>query len=212
MSLTAGTITCRSYRIAAPPAGNFLASVQGDLRRHAFQPVRPDRSTRSIGWVNPRNILDTNLKAEHLVFADFLVLGLRVDKVTVNARMLKAHFNQAVQQALRERSKKQLSREERAALLEKTRQELMARQTPSTSLYEMAWNLTTHRVYFTGTGDALNAEFSDLFQETFHSGLIPLYPFLRAEAKARKEGSMDALTQAQPSRFSPLAASAETKE
>jgi hypothetical protein len=206
MSLTAGTITCRTYRVTTPPVGDFLPGLQPDLRRHTFQPVRPDRASRSMGWVSPRNLLDTSLRVDHLVFGDFLVLGLRVDKITVNARVLKAHFAQAVQQVLRERSKKQLSREERTAILEKTKLELMAKQTPATSVYEAAWNLRTHRVYFTGTNETLNAEFCDLFQETFHVGLTPLHPVLRAEAKARKENIVDALMQAKAARFSPLAA------
>ena len=201
MGLTSGAITCRSYRLAAPPPKGFLTEIGMDLKRHAFRPVRVDRSPRSLGWVNARDVLDTDLTVEKVVYEDFLVLGLRVDRVTLNTRLLKAHFNRELVKALRERRKKQLSRDERAALLERVRLELMAKQTPSSSFYEMAWNLLTHHVYFSATSSSLNIEFCDLFSDTFHVAPLPLFPFVRADAKARSEGLAEELLASQAARF-----------
>jgi hypothetical protein len=201
MPFTTGTITCRGYRLVAEPPADFRAKMHADLRRHAFQPVNPERSPRSLGWVNPRDILDTDLRTEKIIFDDFLALGLRVDKVSVNAKILKAHCQQAISRIMKERDRKQLSRDERTVILEKTRIDLMKKQTPISSFYEMAWNLESNRVYFSATGGTLNTEFCDLFQETFHTGLTPLFPYLRAEDKAEKEGRLEALLRTQPARF-----------
>ncbi|NQU43696.1 recombination-associated protein RdgC [bacterium] len=204
MSLISGAISARVYRVEEPPARDALHELGKDLKRYAFQPVRVDRSPRSMGWVSPRNLLDTDLAIEKVLFEDFVVLGLRLDKVTVNAKLLKAYYQQAVQKLLKDQQRKQLSRDERAALMERTKIDLMAQQSPTTSLYEMAWNLTSHHVYFSATSTALNTEFADLFQETFHTGLTPLFPYLRAEPKAQKEGLAEALMQLEPSILSPL--------
>jgi hypothetical protein len=201
MGLTSGAITCRSYYIPEPPAKHFLEKADKDLKRHAFQPVRVELSPRSLGWVNARQILDTELSVPKVVFEDFLILGLRVDKVTVNARILKAHYNQERVKALEERKKKQLSRDERTALLDKVRLTLMGQQSPATSIHEMAWNLTTNHVYFSGLSDSLNQEFCDLFSDTFHASLTPLFPFIRADLKATKEGLREELLQTEPARF-----------
>jgi DNA recombination-dependent growth factor C len=205
MPITAGSITCRLYEVAKPPKGSFLAEIGSDLKRHAFHPVQVERSPRSIGWVNPRDILDTDLKVEKVVFEDFLVLGLRVDKVGVNARLLKAYFHQERQKLLEQRSKKELNRDERMALLEKVKIQLMARQSPATSLYEMAWNLRSHHVLFSASSTTLNQEFMDLFSDTFHTGLTPLMPSIRAHDKAEKAGLLEEFQMTEPAHFSPLA-------
>lgn len=212
MGLSSGTISCRAYYLSAPPPKNFLSKAALDLKRHAFQPVRVDRSPRSLGWVNPRQILDTDLTVEKVVFEDFLVLGLRIDKVSVNARLLKAHFQRERGEALRERDKKQLNRDERSALLEKVRLELMRKQSPTTTIHEMAWNLQAHHVYFSALSASLNQEFCDLFSDTFHTALTPLYPFVRADLKAEKEGLREELLESQPARFVPAAPGAETEK
>jgi hypothetical protein len=203
MALTAGAITCRSYIASDSPASDFMTKVEADLKRHAFRPVRVDRSPRSLGWVNARNVLDTDLTGPKVIFEDYLLLGLRLDRVTVNARLLKAYFHQARIEFLHERRKKQLSREERATLLEKVKLDMMANQTPATSLYEMAWNTKTSHVYFSATSTSLNQEFCDLFSDTFHTALTPLLPYVRADMKAQKEGLTQELLTVQAVRFSP---------
>ena len=203
MSLTAGSMTCRCYCLEDPPPKTFLANVERDMKRHAFRPVQVERSPRSWGWVNAQNVLDTDLTLEKIRFDDFLVFGLRVDRVTVNGRLLKAHVAAAIEKALRQRERKTLSRDERTAFVEKVRLDLMAKQMPLTGLYDAAWSLKTHHVYFSATGDALNQEFCDLFSDTFHTALTPLFPFLRAERKAKSEGLVDELLATMPVQLSP---------
>jgi hypothetical protein len=156
-----------------------------------------------LGWVNAQNVLDADLTLEKVRFDDFLVFGLRVDRVRVNGRLLKAHAAAAIEKALRQRERRTLSRDERMAFVEKVRLDLLAKQTPLTSLYDVAWSLETHHVYFSATGDSLNQEFCDLFGETFHTALTPLFPFLRAERKAKQEGLIDELLATMPAQLSP---------
>ncbi len=203
MSLTSGSITARPYIVTTPPEPGFLEKLDTDLKRHAFKPVKPEQSPRSIGWVHPRDVLDTDLTVDKVVFEDFLVLGLRVDKLMVNSRLLKAHFNIERLKFMKERSTKKLSRDERAALLERVKLTLMKQSSPSTSFYEMAWNMKTNHVYFSGTSQTLNQEFSDLFGETFHVRIIPLLPFIRATKMAERDNLKEELLAADPTRLAP---------
>jgi len=203
--LTAGAITCRVYRLSEAPPPDFLEKAEADLRRHAFKPVNVDRAPRSFGWVRAQDVLDTDVRIENSMYDDYLVLGLRVDKVSVNARLVKAHFQRAAEERMRQTGRDRLGREEKAALLDRTRRELLAKQTPATSFYEAAWNTREHRVYFSATSENLNREFSDLFQDTFHVAILPQYPYLRAEAVAEARGLAEELARSKPEIFSPLA-------
>ena len=202
--LTSGSITCRVYRLTEDPPPGFLEKADADLKRQAFKPVNVDRGPRSFGWVRAQDVLDTNVRVDNSTYDDYLVLGLRVDKVTLNSRILKAHFLRAAQDRMQETGRNALSRDEKTALLERTRRELMVKQTPATSLYEVAWNTAEGRVYFSATSETLNQEFCDLFQDTFHVALLPQFPYLRAEALAEARGLGDELAQSQPEIFSPL--------
>jgi len=206
MSLTTGTVSCRSYLVEKIPTGpDFIKRVDTELARHSFRPVRVDRSPRSMGWVNVRDVLDTNLTMDKIQFGNYIVLGLRVDKVAINNKMLRAHFLRKLRDLLKQRQNRKLGREERAALLENTRIELMEAQSPATSLYEMAWGLESGHVYFSTSGNAINDEFADLFHDTFHASITPMFPFLRAQTQAEQEGMMAELLDTEPSSFSPLA-------
>lgn len=203
MSLTSGAITARPYIVTTPPEAGFLDEIETDLQRYAFKPVKPEQSPTSMGWVHPRDVLDTDLTVDKVLFEDFLVLGLRVDKLSVNSRLLKAHFNIERNKFLKDRGAKKLSRDERSALLERVKLSLMKESSPSTSFYEMAWNLRTHHVYFSGTSQTLNQEFSDLFGETFHVRIMPLLPYIRATQIAERDGLKEDLLAADPARLAP---------
>lgn len=204
MGLSNGAVTCRTYHTAEELPADFLSRVEKDLRQRAFRPVNPEQAPTSMGWVNARNVLDTDLRLEKVQYEDFLVIGLRLDKITLNNQLLKAHFAQRMEKILKEQGRKQMSRDEKSSLLDDVRLELMKKQTPSTALYEMAWNLQSNCVYFSNTGKKVNTEFCDLFQETFHVGLMPLFPYLRAELRCEREGTMDDLVRVEPAIFSPL--------
>lgn len=202
--LTSGSITCRVYRLAEKPPPDFLDKADRDLKRHAFREVDVAKSPRSMGWVRAQDILNTDVRVANSMYEDFLVLGLRVDKVAVNARLLKAYFQRAADERLQETGRSSLSRDERAALLEKTKLQMLTMQTPATALYEVAWNTADHLVYFSATSEALNQEFADLFQDTFHVGLLPQLPYLRAEAYAEPRGLGGRLGAIEPEIFSPI--------
>lgn len=201
MAITAGGISCRVYKLADSLPSDVWEKAEGDLKRRRFEPVDVERANRSMGWINAQDILDGDVTLDKCRFEEFLLLGLRVDKVTINSKLLKAHFRKAIQEKVKDRQKKQLGREEKTALLEHTRLKLMKAQSPASSFYEAAWNIETGHVYFSTAAKTINQDFCDLFQETFHVGLAPLFPYIRAEARAQKEGWLEELLRVEPERF-----------
>ncbi len=202
MPITAGALSARLWRVsdALPPHFNELFSR--NLKRHAFRPPATDRGeTRSRGWVNIRNALDTDLTFEKTHFREIIALALRVDRVTINPRVFRAKLAEETEKTLRARKREVLNEEERAALNDKVRMELLRAQTPSMSIYEMIWHLESGVVVFGGTSNRLNVEFGELFSETFNVTLEPQLPFLRAQPWAEKHKLAAELRELLPASF-----------
>jgi len=157
-----------------------------------------------MGWVNIRQVLDTRLTINKVLFNNMIVLGLRVDEIKINQKLFRATLAQEVAKAIREnRGDGKFSREQRLALEEKVRLELLKAQPPTLAVYEIAWNLESGIVVFGSTATKMNVEFSELFSETFNVSIEPQFPFLRAQRWARRQKQEKELLELLPSPFSP---------
>lgn len=207
MPILAGSLSTRVWRVtdALPP--QFSDTFERNLKRYAFKPINADKGQlRSMGWVNIRQVLDANLTMKKVLFDNVIALALRVDRVAINQRLFRATLAQEIAKALREkRESGGLTREQRTAIEDDVRMKLLKEQPPSMSVYEVAWHLESGNVFFSATGDKLNAEFSDLFTETFNMSLEPQFPFLRAQRLAKKARIEQELLELLPSPFSPQA-------
>ena len=121
----------------------------------------------SIGWVNVFNPIDTNLTIEKVMQGKYIILGIRKDRKSLPAALLKAQLNEALRAQLRERRGKKLSREEVASLKETVKEQMLAAVRPTTNLYEAVWNFETQDVYFSAQAGKIAVEFAELFEETF---------------------------------------------
>ncbi len=206
MTIIAGAFSGRIWRAIDSLPPHFDDLVGRNLPRYAFKPVNTERGElRSMGWVNVRQLLDTRLTLQKVMYDGTLVLGLRIDKLTLNMRLFKATLAQEVAKVLKEQKRGKLSREEVTAIEEQLKKKLIENQIPSTSVYEVSWNLESGAILFTGGGDKLSMEFSDLFTETFNVSIEPQFPFYRAERFAKKQHLERELMEAYPSPFSPTA-------
>lgn len=218
MPIIAGSLSARIWRVtdALPP--HFNETFERNLKRYAFRPINPEKGDlRSVGWVNIRQVLDANLRLSKALYNNIIAVALRVDTITINQRLFRATLAQEVAKAMREKGREAINREQRSALEEDVRLQLLKNQPPSMSIYEVAWHLESGLVFFGATGDKLNAEFSDLFTETFAVAIEPQFPFLRAQRWAKKQRQERDLLELLPAPFSPRAPAevfevAETEE
>ena len=186
-----------------PP--NFKETLERNLQRHAFQPIDPERGQlQSIGWVNARQILDSRLNLEKVLFGSLIVMALRVDRLSIKQKLFRATLAQEIAKVLREKQRR-LSREEKLVIEDKVKMDLVKRTQPTTSTYEMAWRLEDGLVFFAATSQKLGMIFSDLFAETFQVAVEPQFPYLRAQSWADRQGQAQDLLELLPSPFSPEA-------
>lgn len=204
MPILSGALSGRFFRTidALPP--HFDQLLERNLKRYAFKPVNPERGElSSMGWVNVRQLLDTRLTPSKVLMNNLVVLGLRIDRITINARLFRATLAQEIAKVIREQKQQSLSREAKAGLSDQVRQKLIAEQMPSTALYELVWHLESGLIVFNGSGDKLNVEFADLFSETFNVSIEPQFPFYRAQRYAKRQHQERDLLELLPAPFSP---------
>ena len=126
-----------------------------------------------------------------------------MDKLAINQKMFRALLAEEIAKQLREKERKDLSREERLVIEDKVRLDLIKRTQPLTATYEAAWHLESGLVFFGSSGEKLNMAFSDLFSETFQVSIEPQFPFLRAQRWAERQGVSQELLELLPAPFSP---------
>lgn len=206
MPITTGAVTARTWRVLDTLPPNFKELFERNLKRHAFQPIDPEKGQiQAHGWVNARQMLDSRLTLEKVLFRNLIVLALRVDRLAINQKLFRATLAQEIGRVLKEKGRPRLSREEKLVVEDKVKTDLLKRTQPNTAVYEMAWQLESGVVWFGSTSQRLNQVFADLFSETFQVSLEPQFPFLRARDWAERQNLGTELLELLPTPFSPEA-------
>jgi DNA recombination-dependent growth factor C len=188
MLLTGSFTGCR-FRVRGKLPANRAQAFQRGLTRQAFTEIEPrSDKTRTIGWVNARQILDTELSWDKIALGDHLILGLRVDERRVSKPILRARVQQVIGQRLREDAKAKITRDERARIAKSIETEMLAQTPPATKVIELAWNTKAGVVWFASTAKKATEEMMELFEKTFSLPLVPLVPYTLAEAIVEAAG------------------------
>lgn len=168
MALLSGTFTYKKYRVTEELPKSFKEALVQNLPRNAFREIQPQRNPEfSVGWVNAFDPMDTHLGLEKVLFGKYILLGMRWDKKSIPAVLLKAQLSSALKAQVRERKGRKLSREESLSLRDTIREKMLAAVSPSTNLFEMVWNYETQEVYFSSLSGKATIQFAELFEETF---------------------------------------------
>ena len=187
--ILSGSFTGRRFRVGGKLPPDAAKKFAKALERHAFSPINltTDR-TRAQGWVNARQILDTDVTWDKIIFGEHVVLGLRTDSRRVSRPVLRARIAQAEADRRREHDGGKLGREERADIA-KVIEADMLRQTPaSTAVHEVAWDTHTDSVWFSSSAKGAGEEMQDLFEKTFGLTLTPLVPHTLADQWVDRNG------------------------
>lgn len=182
MGLFSGSFTFRKFRVVDDIPGDFQQTLAQNLARYAFREINPQTNPEySIGWVPPFDPLDGNLAVEKVVLGKYILLGLRRDKKSISAPMLKAQIGEALRAKRQERSGRKLSKEEINEVRELVKDRMIRSVSPVTNFFEMAWNFETGEVYFSSQATKAATEFAELFEETFKLGLEEMNLVARTE-------------------------------
>lgn len=202
MGLINGSITYKKFRLTDDLPKDFNETAGRSLARNAFREIDPKKNPEmSIGWVNPLNPTDSSLTLEKVLMGKYVVLGLRRDKKSLPAAILKAQVSDAIRATLRERRAKKLPREEMAGLRETVKERLLAQVSATITLYEAVWEFEAGDVYFSSQAQKAATDFADIFEETFGIALEEENLVTRAEGYIHAKGLNVELSQLERSHF-----------
>jgi hypothetical protein len=201
MSFTKSSTSFTRYRILDPVPASLWGEIPDRLRRFSFQDIDDLPEERSSGWTSFDDILDTLWQSRPPERGLYLALSLRLDTRRVPPAVIKKHLALALRQeetAVRDAGKKFISRERRKELREQVVLRLRRRFLPIPAQFEVVWNTSSSRLYFTSVQPKMRDLFEELFVRTFDLHVAPLTPYELATTLLPDSSPLDIL---EPTRF-----------
>ena len=198
MGLKKGAFSFSRFGVSNPLPGNFAELFDEKIKAFAFRDFFPENEEKSLGWTGLQEILDTEFAYAAHTLGDYRVFSLRIDRKSISSALLRLRFLETERGMLAEREAKKLYKEEKEALREAIRQDLMKQASPVPSMLDVCWSLTKGMVYFSSHAEKILQDFQDFFGETFEMGLALHVPWL--DALAQSEGDTAEFLSRQPGR------------
>jgi len=180
MGLKKGALSFSKFGVSSPLPGNFPDLFDEKIKAFAFRDFFPENEDKSLGWTGLQEILDTEFAYADHSLGDYRVFSLRIDRKTISSALLRLRFLETERGMLAEREAKKLYKEEKEALREAIRQDLMKQASPVPSLFDICWSLSRGMIYFSSHSEKILQEFQDFFGETFEMAIALHVPWLDA--------------------------------
>lgn len=189
---------------ARPPARIDRDALCEAVNRRAFREHDEDGLPKqeAFGWTAIHDALVTELEPSDIFFQQYVVLGFRYDRRVAPAKLVRLETRRAEEERKQSQGLERLGRATRKEIKEEVAARLLLRALPSPSLFECAWDLERHTVYFTGKSRGPREAFQTLFRETCGVSPIPVIPYLAVERLQLAGAIVDAVRGAEPSRLS----------
>lgn len=192
MGLKKGAVTFSRYELTGGTGESGEGFLLERLRRYAFDEVWRTADERLIGWTDFDTPLDRDFAScDH---GKYLLFSLRIDQKRVPPSLLRLRIMEEERRKLAESGQKRLYREQREAIREAVRLELLAKCLPTPSSFEVCWSVSDKRVLFCSLSDKVVGEFQELFRESFGLSIAPCLPWGGAETADAKGMGREFLT------------------
>jgi recombination associated protein RdgC len=198
MGLKKGAFSFSRFRVSSPLSGNFAELFDEKIKSFAFRDFFPVNEEKSLGWTGLQNILDRSFSYAAHSLGDYRVFSLRIDRKTIPPALLRLRFLEAEQDMLAGRETKKLFKEEKEALRDGLRQDLLKQAPPVPSLLDVCWSLSKGMIFFSSHAEKVLQDFQDVFRETFGIDIGLYAPWLD-ELEQGKDDAEDFLSR-QPGR------------
>ncbi|MFZ4437359.1 MAG: recombination-associated protein RdgC [Syntrophales bacterium] len=210
MGLLKGSVTFSRYRISGALPDHFPDFFNEQIRRNAFQTVWRTTDEMAAGWTSLENCLDTDFSYASYAQGRYMLFSLRIDRKSVAPSLLRIRILEAEQKKLAESGQKKLYREQREAIRESVRLELLGKTMPVPSFHEICWSVSDRVLTFCCLSDKVAGELQELFRESFSLSLSPYLPWdsdgavLHPQGADAGQNSMDVALPSLPPGVDPL--------
>lgn len=181
MGLLKGTTSLSRFQVNGELPANFWEWLKRGIMSNIFMDIEGAAEERSHGWVSIHDYFDTTFNYDTYNLNPYLLLGIRQDKRTVGASLLRKYHRLELQKAKSANPEVKISKPDREILKEKAKLSLLTRIPPQTTTWEMCWNTRNGELWFTTTNKQLLELSQELFNKSFAPlVLIPQIPFVLA--------------------------------
>ncbi len=177
MGFLKGAVSFCRFRTAGTlpqPVDPFLGE---GFRKHAFQGLFLAEEDRRSGWTGMEPSPEGGAEDRPYNLGDWLLFRLRIDRKVVPPSLFQLRVREAEKRARAERQNRKLYREEKEALREAARRDLLGQVPAVPSWHDLAWIVSRQQVWFSCLTEKIHEDLVALFRESFGLTLIPLVPW-----------------------------------
>jgi hypothetical protein len=177
MSLRKGTLTFARYRVIGALPAHFPDFFAERIRKHAFATVWRTADEKATGWTGLDDPLDNDFPFASYAQGRYLLFSLRIDRKTVAPALLRLRILEAEKAKRVETGQQRLYREQREAIREAIRLELLGKTLPVPSFNEICWSAADNTLLFCCLSDKVFEDLQELFRDSFQLTLYPHVPW-----------------------------------
>jgi hypothetical protein len=177
MGLRKGTVSVSRYRLIGALPDHFPDFFNERIKKNAFQTVWRTAEEKAAGWTGLEDPLDMDFAYTSYALGRYLLFSLRIDRKSVAPSLLRLRVSEAEKIKLKETGQKKLYREQREAIKESVRLELLGRTLPIPSFFEVCWSVPENTLIFCSLYDKVIEDLQSLFRDSFQLTLAPYIPW-----------------------------------
>jgi hypothetical protein len=188
MGLLKGAVTFSRYRVVGALSDHFTEFFDERIRRYAFQNIWRTTDEKTLGWTSMENGIDSDFPYASYAQGRYMLFSLRIDRKSVAPSLLRLRTLEAERKKLTESGQKKLYREQRGAIRESVRLELLGKTLPIPAFHEICWSVPDHVLTFCCLSDKVAGELQEFFRESFSLDLHAYTPWDVEWAEAKRPG------------------------
>jgi hypothetical protein len=177
MGFLKGALTFSRYRLTGETREEVEGIIDSQIRKYAFTTFSNPTDEKIMGWTGLENILDTDFQNASYAWGPYLLFSLRVDRRMIPPSLLKIRVLEAEKQSLAETGRKRIDRQQREALRESVRLDLLRHAPPIPAFFEICWSVSDRSLLFSSLSDKVIDDFQALFKTTFGDLPCPYVPW-----------------------------------
>ncbi len=200
MGIYTKSLSCSRYFVRGETPPDFFSWVDERLQAYLFREIDDTTDEKAWGWVELDNLLQTSFEGGQAHKGEYLAFSLRIDSRKVPAALFRKHFLLAERTVRQQQKFRRLSRQQKLELKKTVLQELLRRQMPQPTLYDVVWHPGQQRLWLFATSPKVREIFETLFRDTFELDIYLLFPYTLAQ-EVLDPAAQDRLETVEPTVF-----------